>query len=84
MMSQKAAMNKIWGIWFSLIDMAGMAEAVRCKGWVRRLEGGQGEVRGACQLTNSWPWGMCTPPYPSPNCPTWTPPPPSRGPPANG
>ena len=36
------------------------------------LEGGQGEVRGACP-----------PPPNTPNCPTWTPPPnrPSRSPP---
>ena len=28
----KAAMNEIWGILFSLINMVGMAEAVGCKG----------------------------------------------------
>ena len=28
----KAAMNEIWGILFSLISMAGMAEPFRCKG----------------------------------------------------
>ena len=31
-MWQKAAMNEIWGILFSLINMAGMAKAARCKG----------------------------------------------------
>ena len=29
----KAAMNEIWGILFSLINMAGMGFAARCKGW---------------------------------------------------
>ena len=29
----KAAMNEIWGILFSLINMAGMAEPARCKGY---------------------------------------------------
>ena len=28
----KVAMNELWGILFSLINMAGMAEPVRCKG----------------------------------------------------
>ena len=44
----KAAMNEIWGILFSLINMVGMAEIAR-KVRVRFrvivwLEGGQGEV----------------------------------------
>ena len=39
-MWQKAAMIEIRGILFSLIDMVGMVMV-----W---LEGGQGEVRGAC------------------------------------
>ena len=30
-MWQKAAMNEIWGILFSLINMAGMAEPAHCK-----------------------------------------------------
>ena len=28
----KAAMNEIWGILFSLINMAGMAKLASCKG----------------------------------------------------
>ena len=28
----KAAMNEIWGILFSLINVAGMAKLARCKG----------------------------------------------------
>ena len=38
----KAALNEIWGILLSLINMAGMVESAR---W---LEGGQGDVREAC------------------------------------
>ena len=48
-MSQKVAMNETQGILFNLINMAGMTKAARCTvqgdEW---LEGGQGEVRGAC------------------------------------
>ena len=29
----KAAMNEIWGILFSPINMAGMAKQAGCKGW---------------------------------------------------
>ena len=45
-------MNEIWGILFSPINTAGMAKAaakVRVRFTVSVwLEGGQGEVRGAC------------------------------------
>ena len=54
----KAAMNEIWGILFSLINM------------VVWLEGGQGEVKGACNGPMLGLGGM----YPT-NCPTLPPPP---------
>ena len=57
----KAAVNEIWGILFSLINM------------VVWLEGGQGEVKGACDGPTLGLGGM----YP-PNCPTCTPPPPNQ------
>ena len=48
-MWQKAAINKIWGILFSPINMAWLAAKVgvrfRVMVW---LEGGQGEVMGFC------------------------------------
>ena len=48
------------------------------------LEGGQGEVRGACAPPPQHPKSpYLEPPPTTPNCPTWTPPPnqPSRSPP---
>ena len=51
----KVTMNEIWGMVFSLINMASMAKQAGCKGLPQRvrfrvkvwLEGWQGEVRRA-------------------------------------
>ena len=49
----KAAMNEIWGILFSLISM------------VVWLEGGQGDVKGACDGPALGLGGMCPPNHPT-------------------
>ena len=65
----KAAMNEIWGILFSPINMASMVAKVRVRFMVTVwLEGGLGEVTGAC----------APPPTPTPQFAPWTPPPPNR------
>ena len=80
----KAAMNEIWGISFIPINMAGMA-ILAAKVRVRFLmmvwlEGGQGEVRGACAPTPATPQiappGTPPPPHTHhPNSPHLDPPP---------
>ena len=83
----EAAMNEIWWMMFSQINMAGMANQVAAKVRVRFmvmvwLEGGQGEVRGAPPPPpRANHQGLVPPPTTTPNCPTWTPPPPSPLPP---
>ena len=87
----KAAMNKIWWMMFSPINMAGMAKPGYAKVRVRVivmvwLEGGQGDVSGACPPPPPPPpqganhQGLVPPPSPHPKLPHLDPPDPQIGP----
>ena len=77
----KAAMNEIWGILFSPINMASMVAKVRVRFMVTVwLEGGLGEVRGACAPPPP-PNTPIRPLDPPPNRPSRSAPPPMPPPP---
>ena len=79
----KAAMNQNWGILFSPINM--LAAKVRVRFMVMVwLEGGQGEVRGACAPPPKSPHLDPPPIAPPPNPPPMPPPPPPPPPPPGG